>query len=437
INDGIHLEKSTAVEGGTELRKGMNYLITSCFLIAQMAGAGFLALPSAFADTGWLGLPMLIIFCISVAYSGTRLGHCWVILEERWPEYRKPARQPYMEIAYRSFGSTGRNVIMAAVLITLVGTSIVYIILIAQFLHALVTDVSLCLFTVVVSIVFIPFTWLGTPKDFWQASLLAGIATALSCLIIFVQLLLDIDSYYLPEDPFYRHATFQSFSLGFGSILFSFGGASAFPTIQNDMDDRSQFWKSVIIGFAGILIMYLPVAITGYTLLGYEVPGNILLYRRGDLTVALKIAISLEIVNLLGTFLIVFNPICQIGEEILNIPRKFGVKRMAFRTALIVFDLIVALGIPDFGLILNLVGGSTVTICSFLAPPAMYIKLVDDKSNPEWPQRIIPTWGRIFLYEIMLVGFVGGICSTGSAIYGIINSDFSTSCFADFPQENS
>ena len=57
---------------------------------------------------GWIGLPMLFIFCVSVAFSGTRLGHCWVILEERWPEYRKPARQPYMEIAYRAFGKPGR-----------------------------------------------------------------------------------------------------------------------------------------------------------------------------------------------------------------------------------------------------------------------------------------------------------------------------------------
>ena len=58
--------------------------------------------------TGWIGLPILIIFCGSVAFAGTRLGHCWVILEERWPEYRNPARQPYMEIAFRAFGKPGR-----------------------------------------------------------------------------------------------------------------------------------------------------------------------------------------------------------------------------------------------------------------------------------------------------------------------------------------
>ena len=53
------------------------------------------------------------------------------------------------------------------------------------------------------------------------------------------------------ETPTYPNPTVVSFARGFGSILFSFGGAATFPTIQNDMADRSKFWRSVIIGFSG------------------------------------------------------------------------------------------------------------------------------------------------------------------------------------------
>ena len=60
--------------------------------------------------TGWLGLPMMLLFCALVGFSAARLGYCWNILEERWPkEYSKPARQPYMEMAERAFGSGGRS----------------------------------------------------------------------------------------------------------------------------------------------------------------------------------------------------------------------------------------------------------------------------------------------------------------------------------------
>lgn len=49
----------------------------------------------------------------------------------------------------------------------------------------------------------------------------------------------------------YTSPSVSSFFLGFGTILFSFGGASTFPTIQNDMKDRTRFPVSVNIAFIG------------------------------------------------------------------------------------------------------------------------------------------------------------------------------------------
>lgn len=44
---------------------------------------------------------------------------------------------------------------------------------------------------------------------------------------------------------------FHDFFLAFGTLLFAFGGASTFPTIQNDMEDKNKFSKSVMIAFTG------------------------------------------------------------------------------------------------------------------------------------------------------------------------------------------
>ena len=52
--------------------------------------------------------------------------------------------------------------------------------------------------------------------------------------------------------PIYASPSLSSFFLGFGTILFSFGGASTFPTIQNDMADRTRFPLSVTIAFFGM-----------------------------------------------------------------------------------------------------------------------------------------------------------------------------------------
>ncbi|ROT83182.1 Proton-coupled amino acid transporter 4 [Penaeus vannamei] len=111
----------------------------------------------------------------------------------------------------------------------------------------------------------------------------------------------------------------------------------------------------------------------------------------------------------------------------------FGYKRCLVRSAIIVFEVLVGLAVPDFGMILNLIGGSTVTVCSFILPPLMYMKLVDRTGPPEWPKRTIPLWERVVLWEIILIGAVGGITSTVSAFIAILNPDsFSKSCFVAF-----
>lgn len=77
--------------------------------------------------------------------------------------------------------------------------------------------------------------------------MLAVISTVLACLVLFVQVMIDASEI---DEANYRNPTMSSFALGYGAILFAFGGSSVFPTIQNDMTDRTKFWKSILLGFA-------------------------------------------------------------------------------------------------------------------------------------------------------------------------------------------
>jgi len=77
----------------------------------------------------------------------------------------------------------------------------------------------------------------------------AILTTAFACIFIFAQIVMDG----LDLTKSVKHDThgFTSFFLAFGTILFSFGGASTFPTIQNDMINKRKFSTSVVIGFSG------------------------------------------------------------------------------------------------------------------------------------------------------------------------------------------
>nr|XP_053644909.1 uncharacterized protein LOC128697302 [Cherax quadricarinatus] len=225
-----------------------------------------------------------------------------------------------------------------------------------------------------------------------QASVLAVTATAAAVVVIIVEIFAGQES--IPDHPRYPNPTVSSFSLGFGSILFAYGGAAVFPTIQNDMEDRSLFWKSIYIGFTGIQTMYLPVALSGYIMYGDQVKDNILLTV--DSSAAVTVAIALQIVNLLCTFIISCNPVSQTIEDVLNIPHNFNWRRCVVRSVTVLLQMLICLAIPDFGLILNLIGGSLITLCTFVLPPLMYMRLIDDHSGP-WKHRTMAMWERIFL----------------------------------------
>lgn len=48
--------------------------------------------------------------------------------------------------------------------------------------------------------------------------------------------------------------------------------------------------------------------------------------------------------------------------------------------------IIIGESLPQFGVILSLIGGSTITLLTFVLPPLFYMKLCSMK-RPDWQQR--------------------------------------------------
>ena len=114
--------------------------------------------------------------------------------------------------------------------------------------------------------------------------------------------------------------------LAFGTILFSFGGASTFPTIQTDMKKASRFPLSVVFAYIVVISMYLPVSVLGFVAYGKDIKPNILDSVKNNqhsvAAVTLDIVLALITLHLLSSFVIVLNPVSQQFEEFLNIPRR-------------------------------------------------------------------------------------------------------------------
>lgn len=387
-----------------------------------MAGSGVLALPRAVVEAGWIGLLLVVVFCINAAYGGSRLGACWSIIEERYPEYRDRVRNPYATIAYRAVGRWGSVLVSGCIQFTLFGAGTVYLQLASQIFQDLMSDilpqVGICVWFIVIAFVLTFPMWLGSPKDFWVVGIGALLTTAFACVFIFSQMVLDGLNKVEPVE-FKTHG-FSNFFLSFGTILFAFGGASTFPTIQNDMAEKQQFSKSILIGFITIMVLYFPVAAGGYFVYGEAVDPNVILSLGHSSLVSM--ANVLMAIHLVLAFLIVINPVCQELEEIFQVPHDFCLKRCVLRSVMMFIMVFVGETIPKFGKILSLVGGSTITLLTFVFPSLFYMILCDQR-RVDWPDRYIPLHMRVYMWELILIGLVGGSAATYNAVLDIFSAE--------------
>ena len=68
---------------------GLGLVMAIIFLAGEMAGVGVLALPRAMVGTGPAGIALIIYFTANAMFAGSRLGLCWVMVTERFPEYKE------------------------------------------------------------------------------------------------------------------------------------------------------------------------------------------------------------------------------------------------------------------------------------------------------------------------------------------------------------
>jgi len=412
-----------------EIHGGLGIVTAAIFLAGEMAGSGVLALPYALVGTGWTGLFLIVMFTINSLFSGTRLGLCWVMLEERFEEFRGPVRDPYPSIGEKAVGRWGRIVSLIAISITLYGGGCVFIVLTAQLVGSLMSaagvHLTLCAWMVIVAAFLTLLTWAGTPKDFWPIAVGALITTVTACIIIMINV--GSKGSELAEIT-YPAPTADGFFKAFGSIMFAFAGASTFPTIQADMKERSKFNYSAVLAILILFLIYFPVAAVGYFSLGELTTDNIVLAMTdGWQRILVEVMLMLHLVT---AFPIITNPPAQMFEELLNIPADFNWKRCLFRSCSVLILLFIAESVPSFGAILNLVGGSTVTFLTFVFPPYCYIKLADATLTIKGiKQRRLPMWERIYCWFLIVIGICGGALATYNAVKDIFAASLAVPCY--------
>ncbi|XP_054154772.1 uncharacterized protein LOC128953311 [Oppia nitens] len=404
------------------------------------------------ASTGWYGMAVLLVNGMIACLSGVCLAKCWLILEERYPQLRRPQRNPFALIGLKANGKWMSYLCSAVMDLTFFGAPVVFLLICSDQIHELsqpsrlLKHLTVCDWIVILGLLLLPFTLWGSPADCWPVAWLALATTVGGLVFLLFAIGMDANltvtntttnittngSIGVDGIPYTTTTTttthpgpqdWRSFFLGFGIITFGFGGAAAFPTIQTDMTDRLQFPKAICIAFCVVMFLfYLPVSIAGYYVYGQLVTDNIL--QSLSKGWPKQTASVLFTVHLLMAAVMLLNPVAQEFEHWLNIPQNFTYKRLITRSVLMLSVVFTGLSVPKFGKIMDLLGGSTIMLMAMILPTCFYLSLVSQQHDwPDCPKRQINIKLKLFMLLTICMGLVAGCASTYFAIVELVDPD--------------
>ncbi|CAD5220296.1 unnamed protein product [Bursaphelenchus okinawaensis] len=405
---------------------------------------GLVTLPVATVHTNiYLSLALIIFMCMMTMYTAHVLGKCWNILLDRWPKYREHCRKPYPEIARRALGKKWKSAVSICIDTTQFGIAVVYLLLSAKNIRDLIliyakSEISYCYVVLIVAACFLPCTFLKSPQDFWAAVVVGMFTSAVSAVLITVGGILDYGTCSAQRTLPPPIAT--NYFLAVGTYMFSYCGHAAFPTIQHDMRRPSDFPKSVITAFLFTSIMYAPVSFIGYITYGDSMKNSVISSLQIDwIQQTVNVLITIHCIL---TLTIVLNPLNQEIEDFFKCPHEFGLKRISVRTLTMIAVVFVAESVPNFGPLLDLVGGSTMTLTGLVCPCLFYLRLNASNAKNNGNKNVDPEdltfrevlakndpQTRYICCGIIAIAAFFGLCTTCSAIYALSGAQFVVPCY--------
>ncbi|KAI6184575.1 Aa-trans domain-containing protein [Aphelenchoides bicaudatus] len=445
-------------------RTGINWILAALFIIADMAGGGIVAVPASVQNLYFVpGVVFSLMMAGIAMWTCSLLGRCWVMLQQRFPEYRDHCRQVFAEIGYRSLGKWGKTWVTITIGINQLGVSVIYLLLAAKSINDAVLTLTsyehlhYCYVILILALILLPLNFLKSPEDFWPVTFAAMACSVLSVVFICIGSALDYSKCSPTKDEFFnniRHITPMQTISAFGTLVFSYGGHASFPVILHDMKRPSQFVKSSYLAFGLQVLLYVPMSIVASLTYGGHIKASVI---NSIQTVWAQQAVNLMIcLHCITALLLMLNPLNQDAEERLKVPHHFGWKRVVVRTGVLFVVTFLAVSVPSFGPIIDLVGATTTLLTVLIFPPLFYFCLTasgnihaentekslskkvtgsDEKADAypvvsfkemiRYNSKFHLAWG----FFIMLLGAVICVSATTSAVYELSHASFEYPCY--------
>ncbi|CAI0442672.1 unnamed protein product [Linum tenue] len=344
-----------------------------------LCGVGILSTPYAAKEGGWAGLSILIVFGLLSFYTGMLLRYC---LDS------EPGLETYPDIGHAAFGTPGRIAISVILYVELYACCVEYIILESDNLSSLFPNAHLSLlgmdmdahhlFALLTTLAVLPTVWLRDLRVLSYISAGGVIASVLVVLCLFWVGLVDQVSVHSKGSVI----NMGTLPVALGLYGYCYSGHAVFPNIYTSMARPHQYPIVLLVCFVICTMLYMGVAVMGYTMFGQATASQFTLNLPKDL-VASKIAVWTTVVNPFTKYALTMMPVALCLEELLpsNLNKSY-VYGMGIRTLLVLSTLLVGLSVPFFGLVMSLIGSLLTMFVTLILPCACFLSIVRKKVTP-------------------------------------------------------
>lgn len=365
-------------------------------------------MPYAVSKGGWLSLILLLVVAMLCWYTGLLLQRCMD---------GHPLIKSYPDIGEVAFGYKGRAMVAIFMYLELYLVAVEFLILEGDNLEKLFPNMNFkiaCLqiggkrgFILLTALVILPTTWLRSLEV--MAFISVGGVLASIILIGCVLWVGEVDGVGFHERG--HLVKWGELPTTMSLFAFCYCGHAIFPTLRNYMQDKSQFYKVLLVCFVTSTITYGSMAIIGYMMFGDYLKSQVTL-NLPIKKISTKIAIYTTLINPFTKYAVIVTPIANAIEDTLLFHKSKAIF-ILIRTTIVVSTVLVALFIPFFGYIMAFIGAFLSVTVSLLLPCLCYLKI----------NKAAQRFGLEFtiIVGILFIGTFIGVLGTYISVRQIVN----------------
>ncbi|KAL1918360.1 uncharacterized protein VTP21DRAFT_3020 [Calcarisporiella thermophila] len=377
-------------------------------VVCAVAGAGALGIPHAVQQCGWCGIILLALAHIMAGYSGVVLIKC---LYYKGNEYRLSS---YQEVGEHAFGKIGKYLTIVFNCTIQLGAPILYLILSGTnfqlLLGPLGVPVSMKAWVFILTgTIAVPFVLTKTMKEVAILSLFGVLATAVT--VVVVMIVSSVEYGLQTEHAEHAFLIPARLPIALSTFAFAYGGNVIYPHVEGTMAKPKQWTCTFNLGLMLVSVLYFGVAIPSYLAYGNATANPVYnnLPAAWPRTVAI-IFITAHVLLATPLFLTSFALEVEGGLNINRVrysARKELLLRATVRILTILLCATIAVVIPYFENVMELMGSVAQGAIVFIFPLLFYVKLYG--------------WRSFRWYELLWIAIAVAIGTAGSVI-GMIDA---------------